>query len=284
MSDYSLTQDFNKAVELCLRKVGDTVIAPYFQALKTEDISYKSSPKDPVSIADKKAEAELKARLLEILPQALFIGEEEYTDTPGILDHLGQTESPVWVVDPIDGTQNFVDGKEGFGIMVALIEGGRITGAWFYEVCSKRVTSWATGHPVLENGLPVAPFKERSAPSCYKGTIGWKLFDYISSDEIDPGDDISVIPAREPSIITYPWLLKGDIDFLVFRITMPWDHLPGLAMAWAHGGVSSNWDGQPFDPATTDRGLIIARDEACLRHVQDKLVKPVNDKIKVMLK
>ncbi len=64
-----LSSSQRQAVEALVRDVGINCILPYFRNLKEGDVKFKSSPTDPVSIADEESERLLKQGLLEILPE-----------------------------------------------------------------------------------------------------------------------------------------------------------------------------------------------------------------------
>ena len=108
-------------VAFAVREVGTTEVVPRFRSLASGDITEKSRG-DFVTIADQECERVLSARLREIreLP---VVGEEASALDPSLLD-LVDAAPAVWVIDPIDGTSNFVAGNVNFVVMVALIEAG----------------------------------------------------------------------------------------------------------------------------------------------------------------
>lgn len=260
-------------VENLIRNVGDQCIFPYFNNLRETDVSFKDSKFDPVSIADKEAEKLLEKGLLSILPDSFFIGEELYVIQPEILDHLKQDDVPVWVVDPIDGTHNFVSGHEGFGIMVGLVFAGEICSSWFYEICSKRMTIFHKGSRIMVNGNPLKQSSSYKRP--FKGRFGKKLyreFQNIKATSFDFKMEI----AKQPSIITYHNILTGELDFLIFKVTYPWDHLPGIALVSTHGAVFNRWNGEPFHITDVHEGLVVARNREIMDLVLEQVVKPLS--------
>ncbi len=81
---------------------------------------------DLVSYVDKTAEQKLVKGLKQILPEAGFITEENTANTKGELYN--------WIVDPLDGTTNFIHGLPVYAISVALMENQELVGAVVYEV------------------------------------------------------------------------------------------------------------------------------------------------------
>ena len=80
---------------------------------------WDKQPGDPVSAADLAVDAFLKRELGALLPSAGWLSEET-VDAPGRLEG-----GLLWLVDPIDGTRDFVRGRSGWAISVALISAGR---------------------------------------------------------------------------------------------------------------------------------------------------------------
>ena len=103
-----------------LIEVNDEIILPYFNNLNSGDITTKSSDDDFVSIADKKSEEFISEKLNGFLNIGKFIGEENtFKDKNKYISLLN--EPLLWVVDPIDGTKNYINGKENFCSMISLV-------------------------------------------------------------------------------------------------------------------------------------------------------------------
>jgi fructose-1,6-bisphosphatase/inositol monophosphatase family enzyme len=88
-----------------------TEIMPRFKTLAASDVRHKANVFDPVTEADEAAERAISAELRAHFPGALIVGEEATAADPSLLDRLA--DAPLaFVVDPIDGTRNFVAGQE----------------------------------------------------------------------------------------------------------------------------------------------------------------------------
>ncbi|MAF97172.1 MAG: hypothetical protein CMH26_00885 [Micavibrio sp.] len=267
-------------IEILLKDVAEQEILPRYGDLQEKDVEFKGL-NDPFTIADVRSERALKAGLLKILPNSLFIGEEEYSENPEILSHLVQADKPVWVVDPIDGTKNFIYQRGGFGIMVALLYKGEYLGGWFYEVSKGNLTGYYKDyglHYNQENGF-YSRFgaQKEQEDSVVRGWAGYKLYVHEEFQKVLNQNDayFEMTQAREPSIVAYPLLFQGDVDFLLYRVTYPWDHLPGIAMAKALGGVVANWSGQDYKLDDTHQGLIVANSNESLETALEYLAKPL---------
>jgi myo-inositol-1(or 4)-monophosphatase len=95
--------------------------------------SWDKEPGSPVSAADLAVDAFLRRELSALLPAAGWLSEET-ADAPERL-----AGGPIWLVDPIDGTRDFIRGRDGWAVSVALISSGRheadlvATLRWGYE-------------------------------------------------------------------------------------------------------------------------------------------------------
>ena len=105
----------NKIVEYIMNlliNVNKNIILRYHKNLKSEDISTKTSNDDFVSIADKKSEEIISKQLKGFLDVSDILGEETAFLNKQYDKYLDK--SLLWVVDPIDGTKNYINGKENF--------------------------------------------------------------------------------------------------------------------------------------------------------------------------
>ena len=104
-----------------LKDVNEKVVLNYFNKLTPKDIDIKSSNDDFVSVADKKSEDYISKKLSNFLDNTKIIGEETaFLDKENFLSLLN--EPLLWVIDPIDGTKNYINGNENFCSMISLVE------------------------------------------------------------------------------------------------------------------------------------------------------------------
>lgn len=115
-------------------------------------VQTKSTPTDPVTVVDTETERLLRDRLAQVRPGDLVVGEEE----GGVSD--ARPGRPTWVLDPIDGTVNFVYGVEAYAVSVGVqIDGASVAGA-VANVPTGEVFSAALGHgaTVRRDGVTTA--------------------------------------------------------------------------------------------------------------------------------
>lgn len=110
-----MKRELEVAVELA-RRAGDE-IRRVFQT--SFDVEYKAGDEGPVTAADRRADALIRDGLTEAFPGDAILSEE----TPDDLSRLGNER--LWLVDPLDGTRQFIEGVPEFAVMIGLASGGR---------------------------------------------------------------------------------------------------------------------------------------------------------------
>ncbi|MEK7415071.1 MAG: inositol monophosphatase family protein [Planctomycetota bacterium] len=113
-----------------LAKAGGRIAREHFATVKDQDISMKGS-RDYVSHVDRQIEAELVRRIKARFPDHQILGEESSPGT--ITAEEFQPHTPLWIIDPIDGTTNFLHGIPVFAVSIALVENGSPRYAAIYD-------------------------------------------------------------------------------------------------------------------------------------------------------
>ena len=120
------------------------------------EIESKSNRKDLVTNVDKEVELLFRNKIAENFPDDRYIGEEKMGDTPSNL------AGGVWIVDPIDGTANFVLQQNHFAIMVAYYEDGIGKLGVVYDVMNDEYFEAIAGQGIKRNGQVFQPpFKDK---------------------------------------------------------------------------------------------------------------------------
>lgn len=110
--------DFD-AVGRIIRDVAEREVMPRFGKLRPSDIAQKGHKYDLVTIADTESERALTDALVKLCPDSVIVGEEGASADARVLARL-QEQRLVWLLDPVDGTQNFAKTKDYFAVIVAL--------------------------------------------------------------------------------------------------------------------------------------------------------------------
>lgn len=249
-------------VAATIREVANAEALPRWRNLAAGDIVEKSGPDDVVTVADSAVEAALTARLMQLYPGTVVVGEEAVHADPTRIDLL-RGDTPAWIIDPIDGTSAFAAGSPDFAVMVGLVSGGAPVGGWILVPVTGVLTAAVRGEGVWRS--TGAGFDRLAIPqvpcdlAVLKGAVGRK--------RTDPSRQARVAAAAprfasmQPAIcagIEYPRLAAGEIHFSLYNKSEPWDHLPGLAMAAEHGFHYAQHDGAPYRPGDNTGGLLVA--------------------------
>jgi fructose-1,6-bisphosphatase/inositol monophosphatase family enzyme len=250
-----VTPDPAKVAAL-LTEVAETEIVPRFRALGARDVREKA-PGDFVTAADVAAEVALSRRLLDLLPGAGVLGEEAAADDPSLFDLLDGA-TPVWVIDPVDGTINFANGRPGFAVIVALVSGGVTRAGWILDplerVCvtaERGAGAWHDGTRLrLAGDVPVGAM----VGSAY-GKIGSPT---RTADLLTASGRIEAVVNHMSSGVDYLALALGRAHFLLSSRSLPWDHAAGVLIAEEIGATTGFVDGTPYDPRIADRGVLTA--------------------------
>lgn len=238
-------------------------ILPRFQKLAAGDISEKK-PGQLVTTADLESERILTMQLGDLLPGSVVVGEEGVAAAPERLG-LVNGDGAVWVVDPVDGTQNFADGKPVFATMVALLMERRAVASWIYEPVTDRMASAELGSGTFSEGerlhvaAPIALEKMRGRLSgrTAKNLVG----------------KVGAIFNERCAAYEYLAVARGAAHFAVFRRLNPWDHAPGELMVREAGGYSRRLDGTDYVASEIDASLILAPDESTWAALRDLVLE-----------
>lgn len=243
-------------VPLLLEEAAALDILPRFGTLAPGDIWEKVSG-ELVTAADLAAERRLSEGLADLIPGALVVGEELLlTEIP--LSSI--SDDVVWVVDPLDGTTNFIRGKPAFAIMIGLLHRRRTIAAWIYAPLAGWLAVAEQGEGTYLNGVqlqipPPPPVSEMS------GAIHTRYL---------PAHLVSTVRAAKQSFaklsttgcagIEYVSIARGDKHFALYYRTLPWDHAPGGLIVDQAGGKLARFDGTPYKPLALEEGLLVATD------------------------
>jgi fructose-1,6-bisphosphatase/inositol monophosphatase family enzyme len=260
-----------------IREVAAAEIMPRFRQLAEHEISEKKGPGDLVTIADIEAERRLTDELSGMAPDTVVVGEEGADANPSLLSAL-EGERPVWLVDPVDGTSNFANGKECFAVIVGYCRGGKTLAGWILDPVSDSMAWAAAGEGAWLNGpkgtrrLQVAPTHEISHMT---GSLGNRLAHHLRKKRqigLDPVPGHIVryrCTGRE-----YMDLARGLLDFAQYTRLKPWDHAAGILIHAEAGGYSRITDtGEPYRPAPfiQKSTVLLARDKACWKDLRSAL-------------
>lgn len=252
------------ALQTILRDAAIAEILPRFRRLDDSMVRQKTEAIDLVTEADTNAERAIKARVAELMPEALFVGEESVAADPSLLDRLDEADLAV-VVDPVDGTANFAAGLPLFAVMAAVVSQGETVAGIIYDPMGD---DWFVaekgGGAFMKRPDGGAERLQVAAPVPLAQMVGTCSIAYLPA-ESKPEVLANLAKVRVAANYRvaghdYRLFASGHTHFIMFNKLMPWDHLAGTLIVQEAGGHVARFDGSAYRPEHRTGGLIAAAD------------------------
>ncbi|MFJ2830758.1 inositol monophosphatase family protein [Streptomyces sp. NPDC087263] len=255
-------------VEEVVRQAAAAEVMPRFRQLAAHEIDQKSGPHDLVTDADRLAEEYLTETLTALLPGSVVVGEEAVHANPTTYEAI-RGSAPVWIVDPVDGTRQFVHGDPGFCMLVALALDGVVHASWTFAPARDEFATAIRGRGAFLDGAPLragSPLPGRDLD------IATSHPDYTTDEQ-----KRALLALRAEGVVTRPCgsagleylaVARGELDATAFSWEAAWDHAAGLLLVEEAGGAHLTLAGEPFRiTGGNTLPFTAARDEATARRV-----------------
>jgi fructose-1,6-bisphosphatase/inositol monophosphatase family enzyme len=232
-----------------IREVSATEILPRFGRLGDGEIVEKG-PGDLVTVADKASEQALSERLTQLLPGSRVVGEEAVFADEAVLEALDGPD-PVWIIDPIDGTENYANANARFTVLVALARGGELHASWIYEPYFDQMAHAVRGEGAYLNGLRLrvaeAPDPANGLMNVPISTSRPKFWNEEAKQAITALSTHGAwLSYGDGAGLEYVTLAAGKRTCALMVWENVWDHAAGLLLHAEAGGVALTSDGTPF--------------------------------------
>ena len=199
----------------------------------------RKGPGDFVSAADLKAEQTLFEVLMKARPGYGFLGEER-----GLVE--GSDKSHTFIVDPIDGTTNFLHAMPHFAITVALERDGEIQAGVTYNPIINDLFWAEKGKGAFLNEARIRVSGRRDLADCLIGTglpfIGRPGHGQTIKEVHSIGQRVAGIRRLGSAALDLAWVAAGRYDAFWERNLKPWDVAAGLLLVTEAGGTVSGID------------------------------------------
>ncbi len=223
-----------------VREAGEIVLSAHDVWSQTHE---KSSAADLVTEYDLAVERFLKEKLPPLVPGSLFFGEEEK-------ENASPLTGWVFIVDPIDGTTNFVRGLKHSAISVALAHDGAVEYGVVYDPYKDEIFSAKRGGGAFLNGRPIR-VSERPLDQGVFG-MGTAIYDRqfiaptmrVTEQLFRRSCDFRRLGAAALDLCD---VACGRLDLFFEYSLSPWDHAAGGLILIEAGGVLSTLEGRPMD-------------------------------------
>jgi histidinol phosphatase-like enzyme (inositol monophosphatase family) len=261
----TLTLDRLQSLEdfiLRLNAEAAQVILPLFRADHGLENKASHGAFDPVTAADKGAEAAIRQLISKTFPDHGVIGEEYGEDRPDA--------EFVWVLDPVDGTRAFVAGLPVWTTLIGLrYQGAPVLGligqAYLDEAF---VGSKALGSRLIR-GETSLPLSVRACPQLSDAVIATTDPGLFDAHEAAAWTDVrakSRLARFGCDAYAYAMVALGKMDLILETGLKSWDIEAAIPVIEGAGGIVSDWHGRPITatPALTGGQMVIGGDQACL--------------------
>lgn len=232
-------------------RAGGAVARQRFRGEQT--VETKANKNDVVTESDRDAQAQVVATVREEFPSARFLCEEELvrrtgpeTTAPKSVDSV-PSNGDSWVVDPIDGTANFVRGIRTWTTSVAAVSDGTTVGSATYLPVSGEF--YGAGPDSLTRDGETMSVSQRTDPETFAVVpVGWwnerAEFGRLCTAIGERFGDLRRIGSFQATLAL---VAAGALDGAVCTTpTNPWDTMAGVHMIRRAGGTVTGLDGEPW--------------------------------------
>ena len=220
-------------------------------------------PRDLVTEADHASQAEVRRILLGAFPGDGFIGEEGEAGRPplppGTPGHSGSGRR--WIVDPLDGTTNYVHGFPAYCVSIALADGDELVVATIYDPLRDECFTARRGAGAHLNGEAIAAAAVESAAEAVTAV---SFPAHVTPEAPAVADFLAVLPHAHSvrrtgsTALNLAYLACGRLHAFWVRRICCWDAAAGILIAREAGCVVGPFEGGPETIHLDDPAFIAA--------------------------
>ena len=221
-----------------VRSAGTTVRSAQDAAM---GIREKSSHVDLVTLYDPMVQEFLRSRLLTLLPEAGFLGEEDATH-----DIAGRRQ--LFIVDPIDGTTNLIHGYQMSAVSLAFYDGQAVVFGAVYNPFTEELFTAQRGRGAYCNGVPIQCTQTREIASCLVAIGTAPYYKEEAARNFERFQTVFLacqdIRRSGSAALDLCYVACGRIDAYFERHLKPWDYAAGQLLIQEAGGCVTGWQGE----------------------------------------
>jgi len=236
------TSQILREVAFAAADAAAAVTLAYFRSGRLATQNKAADGFDPVTRADREAEAAIRAVIRQHRPMDGILGEEQGAETGA----SGFT----WIVDPIDGTRGFMSGTPTWGTLISVdFEGRPVFGLIDQPYTGERFVG-GPGQSVLLRGADQIELKTRATDSLSDAVLFTTFPEIGSADEQQAFAALSArarLTRYGMDCYAYALVAAGQIDLVAEAGLHVYDYHAPMAVIEAAGGIVSNWRGGPPD-------------------------------------
>ena len=220
-------------------RAGGELLLSYF-GQTAQGLASKSSPTDPVSDADREAERTIRDLLLEERPEDGLVGEEG--------SRTAADNRRKWIVDPLDGTVNFLYGLRAWAVSIALEDPEGLAVGVVFNPVSGECFSAVRGQGATLNGRPI---HVTGCPALARAMVATG-FSYEAERRREQAELLVELLPRIRDLrragaaaLDLAFVAAGRVDAFYERGLKAWDEAAGRLLVREAGGVEADLDGEP---------------------------------------
>lgn len=222
---------------------------------ETLNIQTKSNPNDLVTNIDKEIEQFFINKIRKTFPNHRILGEEGFGDEVNNLDGV------VWIIDPIDGTMNFIHQQRNFAISLGVYENGIGKIGIIYDVAHGELYHAITGKGAFMNDTELPRLNKVTVK---ESIIALNATWVMENHRIDHNLLIPLVKEARgtrsygTAALEMVFVATGRVDAYISMRLSPWDVAAGSVIIEELGGVVTNLRGNKLDFLSKD-SLLVAK-------------------------
>jgi myo-inositol-1(or 4)-monophosphatase len=255
--------DFTAFIGRLASASGETILPFFRTSLSIENKG--SQDFDPVTEADRAAEAVMRRLINSSFPQHGIVGEE--------FGNEREDAEYVWVLDPIDGTKSFISGFPIWGTLIALLHRGTPVYGMMHQPYIGERFSGDSGSARYQGAIGSRKLAVRRCASLREAAL------FTTSPLLMNEGDREIFRSVEKQVrltryggdcYSYCMLAAGHLDLVIETELKPYDIAALIPIVTGAGGVVTTWEGKPAQAG----GRIVAAGDPRVHEEALKLLNP----------
>jgi len=204
----------------------------------------EKAPADLVTDADLASQAAIRAEIAARFPHHLFVGEEKTSQV-----EVGDDDF-VWLVDPLDGTTNYIHGYPCYAVSIAVARGRELLAGVIYDPLANELFFAEQGRGAWCNGERL---KTSNVASVGDALVAVSLPPRVGPETPDLADFIRMVQCSQAvrrsgsAALNLAYVAHGRLDAFWATKIQPWDVAAGVLLVREAGGIVTGRDGGEFD-------------------------------------
>jgi len=244
--EQNLIDDCNELIKYLVRNAGELVKEGYFKSIDSVQVEEKVANWDVVTEYDQKVEEYLLNGIKAKYPNHRFIAEESETTNQPL------TDEPTWIIDPIDGTNNFVRRIPLISISVAFVIKKEICLGIIYNPILNEFYSTRLGDGAFLNDVPIhCSTVEKLEEACIGHEVSFirveKYRERNSKQVLKFASLAQGFRSFGAATISLSYVARGTLDGYQINELYSWDIAAATLLIREAGGYVCKPDGSPID-------------------------------------